>query len=127
MKQEDFLDVQPLLENIKKNVRTDGGRSLDFASIFSFLFKSDCNKEFYVKHSVNGSYESVNVIKRGRPNKVLLCSLKQKYLEPVKIAKKKLSNVKSLLPYIPPVYHPFYSNLRSDADPNIDENAELIG
>lgn len=128
MEQEDFLNGKPLLENIKKSTSTDEHHSLNFANVFSFLFKSDNKKAFYVKHSVNGVYEPVTVVKKGRPNEISVAALKQKYVEPIKIAKKKLENVKSLLPYIPPMYHPFYNSLREDASLNIDDEvvAELI-
>lgn len=127
MQQEDFLNVQPLLENIKKSTRTDEQQSLEFSNVFSFLFKSDNKKAFYVKHSVNGTYEPVTVVKRGRPTEISISALKQKYIEPIKIAKKKLENVKSLLPYIPSVYHPFYNSLHEDVTLNVaDEVSELV-
>ncbi|XP_072400908.1 E3 SUMO-protein ligase ZBED1-like [Diabrotica undecimpunctata] len=88
---------------------------------------SDNRQAFYVKHSVNGTYNPVSVVKKGRPNVLTVSALKQKYIEPIRIAKKKLENVRSLLPYIPSVYHPFYKSLQEDVSPDVaDEVAELV-
>lgn len=43
MKQDDFLSFQPVLDNLQKR---------DFSSVYSFHFKAENTKSFFVKHSV---------------------------------------------------------------------------
>lgn len=123
MKQPDFFCFAPILANIKKAVHTDDGNNLDFATAFSFHFNNENTKVFHIKHSVNGGYETATITKRGRPVQTSLAALNRKYTEPIKISKKKIDNVKSLLPYIPPVHHAFYHSLEADINETEAEGA----
>lgn len=125
MEQKDFLNFEPILENIKKNTHTISGKNVDFSGVFSFLFKAENTKSIFVKHTVGGEYTEVNVVKKGRPAVTPLSALSKKYIEPVQLSAKKIQNVKSLLPYIPPVHHPFYNSLSSNNDATEDA-AELM-
>lgn len=125
MEQEDFLDFEPILSGLTKSTHTAGGESLDFAGVYSFQFRADDAQSFYIKHSVNGQYEQVTVKRKGRPNLTLLSNLTKKYKEPVKIAEKKVKNVLSLLKYIPPVHHPFYTRLQATSA-DLKEVPEIV-
>lgn len=124
MKQEDFLNFAPLLANIKKSSQTDHGNNVNFANAFAFRFINENTKVFYIKHSVHGEYEQVSIMKRGRPVQTSLDDLIRKYLEPIKISKKKINNVMSLLPYIPPVHHSFFQNLQADLNQDLEATDE---
>lgn len=54
-----------------------------------------------------------------------LSDLKLKYNESVKIAEIKIKNIQTLLPYIPPAYHAFYTQLNVAVD-NLDEEIETL-
>lgn len=68
----------------------------------------------------------MNILKKGRPVHTPLSELKKKYIEQVKITTKKIRNIQSLLPYIPPIYHCLYNNLVSMDTENDAEDAEII-
>jgi hypothetical protein len=121
MQQSDFLCFEPLLGNIKKALRTKDGGNVNFSGVFSFHFTSENTKVF----TVTGEYKELYITKSGRPVDIALSSLKNKYTEPLKIPKKKLDNVRSLLPYIPPVHHAFYKKLKcAEGGDEEDENQE---
>lgn len=124
MQQEDFFSFEPVLANIQKSARTTNKENVDFSGVYTFHFKAENTKTFFVKHSVNGEYKEVNVTKRGRPVNTPLCKLKNKYMEPIKISAKKLKNVQSLFPYIPPVHLPFLNGLTSGG--NDEEDVEIL-
>ena len=67
-----------------------------------------------IKHDVDeDEYKQVNIAKKGRPLQTSLAELEQKYITSLKISKKKIDNIKTLLPYIPPIHHQFYNNLQA--------------
>ncbi|CAH2002700.1 unnamed protein product [Acanthoscelides obtectus] len=124
MQQEDFLKFELLLANVQKSTRMSNKENLDFSGVYTFHFKTENTKSFFVKHSVNGEYNEVNITKKGRPVNTPLCQLKNKYMEPIKISKKKLKNVQSLFPYIPPIHLPFFNGLTSrESD---EEDVEIV-
>nr|CAI5859196.1 unnamed protein product [Callosobruchus analis] len=100
MNVEVFYDFQPILSNIAKRTKTDDGAILDFSKVFSFQ-----SNRIFVKHSVNGEYKEVNLRKKGS-------QIKRKYNESLPIAKRKVENVISLMKYIQPVHHLFYTDLK---------------
>lgn len=129
MEQDDFFTFEPLLTNIKKSSQTVGGDNLDFSGVYSFQFKAENTKSIFVKHTVNGDFKEVNITKKGRPVSTPLSGLNKKYNEPLKIPAKKIQNVMSLLPYIPPVYHPFFNSLSPTAAAAVEneiDNVELF-
>lgn len=125
MTQKDFFSFEPLLANINKKARFPDKQNLEFAGTYSFLFKSENVGSFFVKSTVNGEYREINVLKQGRPAMTSLSDLKLKYNESVKIAEKKIKNIQTLLPYIPPAYHAFYTQLNVAVD-NLDEEIETL-
>ncbi|CAH1112921.1 unnamed protein product [Psylliodes chrysocephalus] len=131
MKQNDLFAFEPLLKNnIKKSGQTISGEILDFSGVYSFQFRAENAKSIFIKHTVNGEFNEVNIAKKGRLVSTPLTPLSgliKKYTEPLKIVAKKIQNVKSLLPYIPPVYHPFFNSLSAAAGTeNEVENVELF-
>lgn len=121
MQQSDFLCFEPLLGSIKKALRIKDGGNVNFSGVFSFHFTSENTKVF----TVTGEYKELYITKSGRPVDIALSSLKNKYTEPLKIPTKKLDNVRSLLPYIPPVHHAFYKKLKcAEGGDEEDENQE---
>lgn len=118
MEQKDFLGISKLQQNIK----TDAGNKLDFAGVFSFKFDSSTPNKFYVKYAANDSYQAVNLSKKGSPALFNLDFIPLKYSAP---SKKKLDNIKTLLPFIPPIHHSHFDLLVPDTNAN-DEGAELL-
>lgn len=126
MTQDNFFSFEPLLHNINKNARSVDKRNLDFSGVYAFHFKVEKPGSFFIKHTINGDYQEINVLKKGRPANTSKLSdiIKKKYTEPIKIAENKLANIRSLLPYIPPIYHPFYNHL--NAAINLENSEQVV-
>ena len=58
-------------------------------------------------HDDNEEWEVINHQKRGRLVKMSDIDIPMKYSEPSAIPQKKLDDIKSLLSYVPPIYHNF--------------------
>ena len=126
MTQKDILNVGNLLQNVIKAKKTKTGEPVDFSSAIGFKFSAESPSSFFIKHTVTGDFiKEVQFMKVGRPVNIRLDNLGPKYLNPLPINAKKLRDVKSLLPFIPPVYHDYYNTL-TPAQEDSNEKAELL-
>ena len=126
MRQTVFLNFAPILANIKRTTHTNDGKRLDFANAVSYHFNAENTKIFYIKHNVDeDEYKQVNIAKKGRPLQTSLAELEQKYITSLKISKKKIDNIKTLLPYIPPIHNQFYNNLQAMIGETEEEDPEI--
>lgn len=118
-----------MLQNVNKKACCADKQSLDFSGAYVFHFAAEKSENFFVKHTLNEDYREINVLKKGRPGPfhTLYEIVKKRYIEPIKIAANKLANVRSLLPYIPAIYHPFYDKLSAAIQlENSDEDIEIL-
>ncbi|XP_039283499.1 uncharacterized protein LOC111052342 isoform X2 [Nilaparvata lugens] len=110
---EDIFDLTKLQENLfntKHKFCTDGVTLPRFSKAICFKFDSSKPSEMKLKHKMNEDFLVLNLKKRGRTSASIL---HMKRNAPNIINKKKLDDVKSLLPYIPPIYHGYYNSLQS--------------
>lgn len=125
--QKDILIVSSLLQNVTKPKKTKCGEEVDFSSVLAFKFTMETPTSFFIKHAINGDFKEVQFFRVCRPADITLRSLKPKYGGPIKINKKKLLDVKSLLPFVPPVYHDFYNRLIPNEEIDAaDDEVELV-
>lgn len=127
MTQNDILNISSLLQNVTKAKKSTSGAPVDFASAIAFKFNSENSSSFFIKHAVNEDFsKEVRFNRVGRPAGITLDKLTRKYLSPLKINRKKLEDVNTLLPYIPPIYHHYYNRLSPDNATNTVNDIELI-
>lgn len=101
------------------------GRPVNFASAVAFKFTAENPRSFFIKHAVYEKYKEVQFLRVGRPLSISLDKLKPKYNAPLRINKKKLAYVKSLLPFIPPIYSNYFHSLVPNDDDE-ENNIEFI-
>lgn len=64
MEQKDFFNFDSILASIQKSAFTTNKENLNFSGVYSFHFKDENTKHFFVKHSINGEYKEVNLSKK---------------------------------------------------------------
>lgn len=124
MMSEDFLDLSRVQEtyfNTKSKFCTDGVTPPRFSKAICFKFDSEEPFQMKLKHLMNEEFLVLNLKKRGRSS---IPALHLKRNAPNKINKKKLDDVKSLMQYIPPIYHGYYNGLQSSAE--VDDQKEDV-
>ncbi|KAL1516415.1 hypothetical protein ABEB36_000333 [Hypothenemus hampei] len=127
MSQNDILNVSTLLQNGTKAKKTKCGSLVQFASVNAFKFCQESPSSFFIQHDLNeGFSKEIKFTKIGRPLAISLNTLRQKYQEPLKINKKKMQDLKSLLPYIPPIYHCYYTSLVPSEDVENEDDVLLL-
>lgn len=107
LKQSDFVSIKPISDLIHKTASNDKTRKLRFADASAFIIDAEKPGYLTIKHSEEE--ESVFIRRSGRTR--AFDSLPNKYTGPVNIQAAKLTDVKFLLQWIPPVYHSFYEKL----------------
>lgn len=113
-----FMNMEQIATMLtKRNVTTDKVK-IDFRQVFQFRFTRDKPLHVHVKlsHNENEPWKIISFQKRGRPTKLHEVQLVPLYNGPRPITKAKADDVKSLLPFVPPIYHEFYNNIVVDID-----------
>lgn len=118
MQQSDFIstDAMNAIVDIKPSTcRDTSGHPLKWSSIRWMRFEKRRPLVMLVKPTFNHDYEFLEIDfqkpLKGRPPTIKLDRL---YQEPLEIKEAKWKNLQELLPFIPPVYHEFYTSLTHD-------------
>lgn len=110
MKQDDFFNATDcFVSKIRKITTDDDGHALGFSKIHTFKFSAETPGVMQVQFSVYGDPVPLKIAKRGRPLDV---QLRRKYEDTLQIDSKKLRDLQDMLKYIPPLYHPFFNELK---------------
>jgi len=123
MKNSDFIDLDLLVKRLTNRKKSTDGSKVEWLKIQSIQFRKEMPKMMYYKYNVDTETEwssvdlSKNISLRSRTldakpgTKVCLTQL---YVQPrAVINSKKLSDLKELLQFVPPVHHEFYNTLKS--------------
>ena len=134
MKREDFVNVKDLKSYIVNRKINKRKGKVDWLSIRWIRVTKDKPFAFQYRYSLN-ELEAWNEIdlsrkRRGRPVDIGRVRIPELYDGPLKLKKEKMSDLMSLLAYIPPHYHDFYKQLQASSSPSVgdedsgDENSD---
>ncbi|CAG9773480.1 unnamed protein product [Ceutorhynchus assimilis] len=136
----DFFSTRVLENSITNRKVSENGSKVEWMKMQWLRYTSENKHRFQFKYSNSEDvlFNSVNVSKRKAGNQVNAVQLLFPNGRPIE--KKKKQDLMDLLPYIPPIYHPFYEGLKTSStaaheladehaegenfDTNDDENAE---
>lgn len=119
MEREDFYNLSSLKHNlINSGKECVSGAELKFSEVVCFRFEVNHPWSIFLKHRMNADFDEYLIRKKGNVRKTTLI---QKYKETVKIKKVKFDDVMKRFYYIPPIYHDFYKNLKTDKDTTHEE------
>lgn len=122
-----MVDLTDMKNNIKTvNNKTEFGDNPMFSKAICFEFDEQIPMTLMIKHRLNAEFVSVSLKKKG--NSRATQNLKKRPSKPNTIDKKKLDDVKKLLPFIPEVYHHFYNQLQENntKKEKEDNNVEVV-
>lgn len=141
----DFKSMAPVLEILKRRQKATTGEPIEFRNIMWMRFEKSCppllQYSYKWSHDANESWKQVDVSKsvRGRPSNAALANttlarlnLPQKYDSPRPIKAAKLRDLKSILEFVPPVHHAFYTSLidtaqtKSHEVDEVDEDDDIL-
>jgi len=107
MMRDDFVTFEKIANCTVNRKVTVAGTKVNFRKVTQFKFNKELKCGMCIKytHDENENWQQVNLQKRGRQY--------VKYTDVRPIAKNKLDDVTSLLAYVPPVFHAFYSSIVS--------------
>ena len=108
-----FMNLQEFGKHFVNRKLTTNREKVDFRNVTQYKFTKDDIGIMYIKFTYNEDelWKQVNLKKRGI-TAVNFIVLNEKYSESKPISKAKFDDVQSLLPYIPPKYHPFLITFR---------------
>ena len=116
MTSSDFVTVSAISKLLTKRTETVDKDKVDYRLVSQFRILSERPQWLEVRfsHDETESWKAVNLQKRGRPTR-----LKDITLQPIlngakSVPKPKVDDVRSLLPYIPPIHHSFYNSIVTD-------------
>lgn len=125
MRTENFVSTKGLQENSVNRKKTQDGDTVQWLKIQWIHFDRDHPNIMFFKTSNNPEslFSTVDLSKkaRGRPKSTADIPLPLLYPEGKAIAKAKLIDLKSLLNFVPPIYHSFYRSLKYDTTTVDDE------
>lgn len=125
MRKEDFVSLAPLTSKLTKRKKSRSGRNVDFRKASILRFEGGRKVDVHFKYSDLGTYSTISFQKgKGKPQKTAGTVFEPKYPNGRPIKAAKFRDINSLLKFIPPVYHDFYLNLKSD---NMCEGGENNG
>jgi len=116
-----FCSTKKLVVNAVNRKVGQNGQKVYWLKIQWIHFTEEYPNIMFYKYSNSEEalFEAVDLSKkkvRGRPRSVSKIRLDQLYPSGRAIAKAKILDLKSLLPYIPPVHHEFYKRLKIDSN-----------
>ena len=121
MTRDDFFSTKVLEQNSVNRKKDRDGNGVSWLKIHWMRFSADHPNVMFYKYTTRPTEEAlfmtVDLSKRtrGRDRNVAALELELLYPDGKAIAKAKLLDLKSLLPFIPPVNHDFYKHLKCDA------------
>jgi len=116
MEQQDFLCFDPVMAHLTKRSVTTAGEKVSFRDAAQIMVRKDAPMILHLKqsHDSNEQWQLISLQKRGRPKNLANTPPMQKHSEARSLPKNKVADVKSLLDYIPPVYHSFFDDIVVD-------------
>jgi hypothetical protein len=118
-------------ENIVNRKKTDSGDKVVWLKIKEMRFKREAPGLIEYKYTLNSlvSFDSVNLNKRlkGRPSDLGSLILTTLYPNGRKLSDERLKAVKSLLQFVPPIFHTFYTNLEANTNEDVTEQSDSDG
>ena len=123
MSNSDFKQISLL--PIRRSAKTTEGRKVEFSKAQIFRFDEMHPGKMLMKTCLSGCFEEVFIEPMTRTLRLGTDGLPAKYSETLKLKSAKLRDVKSLLPFVPPVHHAFYNNLKEDASLDSDETEDI--
>jgi hypothetical protein len=108
--------------------KTDSGDKVEWLKIKEMRFKMETPSLMEYKYTHN-SFGSVNLNKRlkGRPSNLGSLILTTFYSNGRKLSNENLKDVKSLLQFVQPICHTFYTNLETNANEDVLEQSDADG
>ena len=116
MGQQDFLCFDPVMAHLTKRSVTTAGEKVSFRDAAGIMVKKDVPVILHLKqsHDSEEQRQMISLQKRGRPKNLTNNPPMQKHSEARPLPKNKVADVKSLLDYVPPVYHSFFDDIVVD-------------
>ena len=126
MNRKDFVALKSLKPNIVNRKWNNDHCKVNWLAMHWIRVSSEKPYQFSYKYSLN-ELESWKVVdlrrKRGRPASMAR-PIPLLYTAPRKIKQRKLDDLHSLLPYLPPVHHAFYESLSGSVDQCSEESEQ---
>jgi len=123
-----FVNINAVATAMTKRTITTDKQKIDFRQVSQFRFTKDKPQQVQVKlsHDDSEQWKLISFQKRGRPVKLQDIVLPPLYAGPRSVPKAKADDVKSLLPYVPPICHEFYNGIIVDNRKPSGESAEIL-
>ena len=117
IQQKDVLCFKDIQSQITRKTLTDQKEKISFGKICCLKFEQENYNIMLIKHIFNEPFKPTNIVKRGQRSSTELAvkDLKQKYKQPIPLNPKKIENISQLLPYIPPAYMDFYTQIGANS------------
>lgn len=111
MSRHDFYKISNLKESFVLRNKTIAGQAVNLRDVCRLKIEADNPTSVFVSRNFcNDVWEEISLRKRGRPSS--LQELQLKYHESRPVDKNKVSDVLSLLQFIPPIHHTFFISLK---------------
>ena len=116
MARDEFVDITPLASALTKCTVTTEKVKVDYQTVHQFRISQDRPQHLEVKlsHDDCEEWKQISLKKRGGRAKLQEVQLSPRYGGSRPIPKAKVDDVKSLLEYVPPIYHQFYNDIVVD-------------
>lgn len=129
MEKEDFKSMEVIKQNLVNRKKDSNEQKVEWLKIKQMKFNQDYPgvMKFKYTHCKDVEFYSVNLNKRlkGRPVNLASLNLNTLYPEGRKLSEAKLTDIKSLLQFVPPCHHDFYNKLQQSevlGDDNEEDN-----
>ncbi|KAI4468037.1 hypothetical protein MML48_2g00008994 [Holotrichia oblita] len=126
MQQDWFFSFEEI--SLPKKTVTIDKQPLNFKEVRFFKFESAHPNTIFVKYTLNGVFEPVNIGKRGTRlvNQISPNHLKTKYNELIKLNEKKNNDLNKLLKYIPPIRQKLFTDIIGDRTLVTEETIDAV-
>jgi len=115
MQNVDFVTMDPVMECITQRTTTSEGCKVQFCNITQLMVCQNDPWLLHFRHSHHDTtWQTISLRKRGRQRTLTRLSLPQKYAQACALPKNKVTDVQSLLEYIPPIPHTFFNAINID-------------
>jgi len=116
MARDEFVDITPLASALTKRTVTTEKVKVDYQTVHQFRISQERPQQLEVKlsHDDGEEWKQISLKKRGGRAKLQEVQLSPRYGGSRPIPEVKVDDVKSLLEYVPPIYHQFYNDIVVD-------------